>query len=851
MGLLKFELKKVFRQKKLLWLLVIAILATSGIYYKNISQHTNIIEDEKDRVKGYIEEIGIVQDLLINIEENTGLNDMQQKQYDHLQQMLLSSVQWRSSIESRQFDDALSNEKQFLAELQLYKEQGGQPLSTLAGLEKHITIEKNAWLIDHGLYYEDESIPQSIHLLTKETSTFLLGLVGMLTLLLFFGSTLTEEKEENTWRTLKTQPITNWKLIISKYISLILVSAVFIVIVLGVGITLPSILGDHPMGFQYPQVLTQEDSFTTISTFEHLLRLSTLFLGASIFVFSVALFLNRWSENSFSVLMMTVFSVFTGYFITHLFSPLQTVFNPFYHLNFSVILSQLPQSTDWLYPAMSLIWSIIILAFTILIPEREINLIYTSQYKKPFKNGQTSKKQSLWNINTFEWRKLIRKGLVIKVYILLAFMVFFGHTIVTQQTQKKEADYIENLESYIYHRENSLIPSAEEMIERYKEELKEEPDNIWAQKNLEEQKKRLAFRNRELEKLNAAVKGYKKGDWQALYEYQLFRNRADNEEFEGYRRGGDDYVGQFARAVSIEEKKWLMKNDIQPVCSGIYIPTTMYSNWVSDEGEERWVERNTKIDNSGLFSLYLYFERYIYFVPLGIFLFLLGGGLAAEQGKKNTLNLLKTQPIAENKLFLGKLFNAKIVAVASCIAIFLLVILVGTVFERFGDWQYPILNYDSIAEVEASDYDGHKVDIEDFTVGFHFMNLGRFLIESIVLFSFVALFFISLSIFISLFLKREMSVLATTALIGAAGFALSQELTEMAHLSPFTYLNIPKIINGEIATTLNNPSVNLQTGIAVLLTVTAVLVLAGYFISGRKNAVTNKNQATEELNNKL
>ncbi len=95
----------------------------------------------------------------------------------------------------------------------------------------------------------------------------------------------------------------------------------------------------------------------------------------------------------------------------------------------------------------------------------------------------------------------------------------------------------------------------------------------------------------------------------------------------------------------------------------------------------------------------------------------------------------------------------------------------GTVFERFGDWQYPILNYDSIAEVEASDYDGHKVDIEDFTVGFHFMNLGRFLTESIVLLTFVAMFFIALSIFISLFLKREMSVLATTSLIGAAGFA--------------------------------------------------------------------------------
>ncbi len=73
-------------------------------------------------------------------------------------------------------------------------------------------------------------------------------------------------------------------------------------------------------------------------------------------------------------------------------------------------------------------------------------------------------------------------------------------------------------------------------------------------------------------------------------------------------------------------------------------------------------------------------------------MFLLGGGFTTEKGKKSTLNFLQTQPIPQKKLFLGKLFNAKVVATLSYIAIFILIIMVATVFNRFGDWQYPVFN---------------------------------------------------------------------------------------------------------------------------------------------------------------
>ena len=106
---------------------------------------------------------------------------------------------------------------------------------------------------------------------------------------------------------------------------------------------------------------------------------------------------------------------------------------------------------------------------------------------------------------------------------------------------------------------------------------------------------------------------------------------------------------------------------------------------------------NRKIDNSGLFILHLYFNQYFYFIPMMLFLFLFGAGFSSEKGKRATLQFLKTQPIAEKKVYLGKGIQATVTALFSNLGLFAFVILIATIFNRFGDWHYPILHYDSKA----------------------------------------------------------------------------------------------------------------------------------------------------------
>lgn len=77
-------------------------------------------------------------------------------------------------------------------------------------------------------------------------------------------------------------------------------------------------------------------------------------------------------------------------------------------------------------------------------------------------------------------------------------------------------------------------------------------------------------------------------------------------------------------------------------------------------------------------------------------------------------------------------------------------------------------------------------------------------------------------------------------LVGAGGYiASSRLLADWAHLSPFTYLDIPKIINGEVSTLANNPCINLLTGVLVLAASTLVVLVIGYVWLGRKNRKDN------------
>lgn len=426
--------------------------------------------------------------------------------------------------------------------------------------------------------------------------------------------------------------------------------------------------------------------------------------------------------------------------------------------------------------------------------------------------------------------------------IVLGLFAVIGYFLLGQVSQKKETEYIEGLDEEIAMYQSIVLHSEQELdlIDKDRAEAEESGDEglirYFDEVALDQRQTMLALFQEFLSNSEMGKRAYEQQDWQSFYRYQLFNNRRSAGEFTNeyyhWEIGPLSYVTLEAGKA---EKEWLLKHNVQPITSGDEIPT-IYESWSDKESQKRHVERNRKVDNSGLFSLYLYFDNFVYFIPMLLLLVVVGAGFAGEKGKRRTIQMLQTQPIAMRSIFFGKVTTGIIVGVAGLVGIFAFVLLIGTLFNRFGDWYYPILHYNSKSVVESDGYTGMRA----LEGGFHFIPVGEFVLSGIALSICIFLFLLALAHVLGLFMPRAFVVYSCLFLIGGVGYFVCEKLGAFAQFSPFLYFDIGRIVNGEVATVLNNPGVTVLNGCLVLLGMTILLIGIGYVLLGVRRRVFSK-----------
>lgn len=827
--MLKFEWKKTWRSKRFLALTLLALFSVSFMYFYYYSMQKEALSDKSSIYSEYNDEtfslVTFYMEALSQEDAHPSTSDL----YKNATEMNQSILSVQRAISQGDVENLPELELDFIQRVENHLDLGGE-FNILAQEDLMLWKTKNEILVKHGLPYEMEEYPISTGTFMKSMLGLFLGITGSIIFVLFFSDNLNAEFEQHTIRTLVTQPTKKRTILSSKYMILFIYAWIWAIFIIIFSLIIPSFFQDEVGSFKYPQLVVNHMGYDFIDTSTFILRLLILFVGTSSFVISMLLLLSTIFKKRFMTIISFLFLYIGGSLLTTNIPWLKVCWNPFLYIHISKYL-ETTNSNSLVFPLFILIgYSFIGILLSFVFMKRNGFLDFNSLQQKPFRGGKVFNKIKAGNaVLLFEARKLLRKGQLNQLVIILLIAVIGAYVYLASQTNQRQQDFSVYLENGITFQKERKIPFTEaQVLSKQKEIVELEAQNSSeeeaqlklrvAKEHLEQLNRSLDDQVNDLKSFEEMVAAYEEQDWTEFYNYWIYQNQLWKGDIET-DKSLESFISDITYEASIEEKKWLDRYEIAPLQD----PEILYTIY------EKKLEKSEsmKIDSTGLFSLFLFYDLNIYLGLFIIILFLIATIFASEQGKNRTIDFLRTQPLRPSTLLTGKIMVSNMVAGIMFLAFSMIMVLVGTIGNRLGDWFYPVLYYDTPQQTEAAGYNGFIMD----QGAFHFIPMGEYLVYASLLGLCSLFFLLSITIGLAVFIYNEMLILALTLFISMLGHTLisSEKLMGISHLIPFSYLDIGRVINGERGVALENGLVQPLLGI-VVLTTSSVIIFAGAFI---------------------
>lgn len=477
MKLLKFELKKTWRRKQFILLLLLTVIFVLGTFYRNVLVQDEIANEAIKDLEPHIHEANT---LLAEFEKEVGKRSVSEFFLDGYENAIVMNEavrDWELAIQDYDWAEIPIIEERLLQTIVRHLEfEGKYDVFQVGELEQ--ALEKNTILLEHGLSYEDSRYSLTVPNFMKSAATYILSLYGILIVVLILGDQLSIEVEQNTIRTLYTQPIRKWQIILSKLLSMIIAVLFALFVFFSACLLIPLTFGGQMGSFSYPQLVLAPDGFSYIPTGQYLFKLVTLFIGGITFSISIALLFSLFIKNRFGALIMTLLTLVVAVIATNQSEKLQFGMNPFSYFSF-VELIERPNALAQFPNVLLLIGFAAIVLFLCCFLQYKGRTIIGIEKPviDPFRRGETLRvSNSLMGILVFEWRKLWRQGFLKQVVMLLLLFIVGGYLFLTHLTDEKEEDFVKSLEADIRYTEQELIPGFRKSVEEQQVILKELSD---------------------------------------------------------------------------------------------------------------------------------------------------------------------------------------------------------------------------------------------------------------------------------------------------------------------------------------------------------------------------------------
>lgn len=293
MRIIQFEWKKLFRLKVFMTFILITILFITGLFIRNYlyqdivkARTIDHFQDQASRVSSQLfidqmKQIDIGEGKESTLDEaiETGV-----ALHGKLQE-LLSSIKEDEHLLALQVENEAYELAFYYQSLNRY-----YPLS---GVEMEDEIRLNQELLKHGLPKEDLTASVQPAVFMKQTVQLLLNTFGILILLVIVGTPILKEFDDNTIKLSYALPISSTKMVLSKWTSLVIGGAVWLLVVFLFSYTISTLFGkEQASTYEYP-FFTKQMSFISaaeyiqqsiVIIFIYLLLLMSVFMLLSFFV---------------------------------------------------------------------------------------------------------------------------------------------------------------------------------------------------------------------------------------------------------------------------------------------------------------------------------------------------------------------------------------------------------------------------------------------------------------------------------------------------------------------------------------------------------------------------------------
>lgn len=827
MSNLKLELKKIFKSKKIIFLLLLCVLIPVAVFYQNhtsldrygtelfIKMQKTSIDMSSTRVKyhermkevGYtLEEIEVFMALFTEMENEIREFNYIPRNYESRyiipQQMVAFYQAYQDYAEDRTLN---YSGRQFF-----YLHQGDDA--------ERVELEKTFFqeLVDRGLPYEDPAYSISGFNFVKTVIDVAFGVPLALLILLLVTDIFTDEKTNGTEKIRLVQPVKRRNIILAKLSASLVYILAFLIITAMVSYFLAGLLGGGFGSFYYP-VEVDYGFISTSGPIGQYVGLAALYycLYLLVMISGIALFAAIVKETSI-VAALGVLMVFIG----DGWGAKTSYFNPFSYPNFDYFIIW-----DQSHPLIMTGIASAISALLILLTHFLSKTTWVQNFSLTPKGKDGSKALFKYEEKRvlplpyfrFEVLKIIKKRTAVASFLLLLFLVMlYGFNQYNQYEEFRNSEFTFHQWMAAINLDRINQPAPEGVSEEYIDRSNSIEAYDVHSNSLE------AHKSRDIGRISETQKD--------AFQY-IISIRAN-------------YYPSEASTVYFATQDDIKERQVQPVYSNSSsgYGALVYSPFAR-ESDLKHI-RNWNIRNSQPSTTYIFnnlFKNGLAILALVIYAVSLAFGFSDETQDTRTIYLLNTQPLHRRRIYFGKLLAQSAVFISMVLilatVLFISLRLAGSPVEK----NFPAVQY--LNHVDQ-DYTGVKLwrsslrehegkglpaATSNIFVGFTFRDMIDENVEMMGMLILSGLAMVAFAMLISQKIRHKIGVSLGTVLFFGLGYLASRYVLKAAGIFfPFIWLNSPLVATGEASMIFDMTLMNSLIGILILILWLAALVVIGY-----------------------